>query len=137
MLIVRSYNLFHSRHFIVDSSKRRPEAIHDKVDGGWGIRLSPPPTKGTKNLDASNVYQKFNKFGAAVQMFRPFRINFDFNCFLCEETHYIFVQNMYQSLLAINSASFSFTVNLLGLGKYGMQEEIGYRTFWVQWYLLQ
>ncbi len=50
MLIVRSYNLLHSRHFIVDSSKRRPEAIHDKVDGGWGH---------TKNLDASNVYQKF------------------------------------------------------------------------------
>ena len=128
MLIVRSYNLLHSRHFIVDS-KRRPEAIHDKVDGGWGITLSPPLPMSIRN--------SCNKFGAAVQMFRPFRINFDFNCFLCEETHYILVQNMYQSLLAINSAEFSFTVNLLGLGKYGMQEEIGYRTFWVQWYLLQ
>ena len=36
-----------------------------------------------------SIRKSCNKFGAAVQMFRPFRINFDFNCFLCEETHYI------------------------------------------------
>lgn len=60
MLIVRNYNLLHSRQLVVYSSKRRPEAIHDKVDGGWGITLSLLPTKGhTKNLDASKVHQKF------------------------------------------------------------------------------